>query len=164
MELELHAFGLFISVLNFGLMFLLFNFVVIVPMEKAIVIRQKKITARLDEIRATMAQAQKLEAEVKSQYVKLDSDKQEMLEATEREIARVQTQLTERSQRDAEHLVAKTQRECEKNRLDALAALNRELANQAMAKVEGILVKVLDTKAQTASAELVLSKAVKRAS
>jgi F0F1-type ATP synthase membrane subunit b/b' len=162
--MEFHAFGLFVSVLNFGLMFLLFNFVVIVPMEKAIELRQKKINARLDEIRATLAQAQKLEAEVKGQYVKLDSDKQEMREATEREIARVQKQLAEQSQRDAQHLVAKTQRECEKNRLDTLAALNRQLTDKAMDKVESILSKALDAKAQTSSAELVLNKAVKRAS
>lgn len=160
--MEFDAFGFFISMINFLVMFFLFYHVVITPMEGAVALRQRKVTSRLDEIRQTMVTAQKLEDEVKSQYAKLDSDRQEMREATEREIARVQKQLAEQSQKDAEHLVAKTRRELEKNRQDTLAALNRQLTDRAMTKVEGLLTQALDSQAQNSSAELMLGKVVQR--
>lgn len=49
--MEFDAFGFFISILNFGVMFALFYHVVITPMEEAVVVRRKKVTSRLDEIR-----------------------------------------------------------------------------------------------------------------
>ena len=76
--MEFDAFGFFISILNFGVMFALFYHVVITPMEEAVVVRRKKVTSRLDEIRGTLAAAEKLEAEVKSQYSKLEAEKAEM--------------------------------------------------------------------------------------
>ena len=61
--MEFDAFGFFISILNFGVMFALFYHVVITPMEEAVVVRRKKVTSRLDEIRGTLAAAEKLESE-----------------------------------------------------------------------------------------------------
>jgi len=158
------AFAFFISILNFGVMFVLFNQVVIVPMEEAVALRRKKVTARLDEIRDTLVKAQKLESEVKEQYSKLDGEKVDMRQATEHEIARVKEHTAEQAQKDAEHLVAKTRRESEKVRQDALVALNRQLTERALDKVEGLISKAFDQKAQGASAQYVLEKAVQRAS
>lgn len=156
--MEFDAFGFFISILNFGVMFALFYHVVITPMEEAVVVRRKKVTSRLDEIRGTLAAAEKLEAEVKSQYSKLEAEKAEMRQATEHEIARIQEHLQTESERDAQHLVAKTQRELDKNRLETLAALNRQLTDRAMNRVEGMLSKAMDTQARQASASQVLGK------
>lgn len=156
--MEFDAFGFFISILNFGVMFALFYHVVITPMEEAVVVRRKKVTSRLDEIRGTLAAAEKLEAEVKSQYSKLEAEKAEMRQATEHEIARIQEHLQTESERDAQHLVAKTQRELDKNRLETLAALNQQLTERAMNRVEGMLSKAMDSQARQASASQVLGK------
>ena len=161
--MEFDAFGFFISIINFGVMFVLFNYVVILPMEGAVALRGKKVQTRLDEIRLILSQAQKLEADVQQQFTRLDGEKQEMREAAEREIARVQKHLLTESERDAEHLVGKTARELEKNRVEALAALNRVLAKQAMLRVEGLLSKAFDGQAQQASAEAVLGKVAQHA-
>jgi F-type H+-transporting ATPase subunit b len=152
------AFGFFVSLVNFGLMFVLFFQVVIAPMEDAVAKRQRKVTEQLDDIRLTLAQAEKIEAEVKAQFARLEDEKQEMTEATNREIARFREQTLSTAEKDAEHLVGKTRRECEKNRQETLAALNQQLANQAMSKVEGLLAKAFDAQAQDASVENVLGK------
>lgn len=156
--MEFDAFGFFISILNFGVMFALFYHVVITPMEEAVVVRRKKVTSRLDEIRATLAAAEKLESETKSQFAKLEAEKEEMRQAADREIARVQEHLTTNTERDAQHLVAKTQRELDKNRLETLAALNQQLTDRAMEQVETLLSRAFDKQAQQASATLVLGK------
>ncbi len=163
MEQEFHAFSFFISVINFGVMFFLFYHVVIGPMEDAVALRQKRVQARLDEIRKTLLEAQSIKDTVAAQVAKVEVEKQEMREATEREILRVQEQLSSKSARDAEHLVAKAGREAEKNRVDTLAALNRQLTGKALSKVEGLLTQALDNQAQQASAQLVLGKVGNRA-
>lgn len=156
--MEFDAFGFFISILNFGVMFALFYHVVITPMEEAVVVRRKKVTGRLDEIRGTLAAAEKLENETKSQFAKLEAEKEEMRQAADREIVRVQENLTTNTERDAQHLVAKTQRELDKNRLETLAALNQQLTDRAMEQVESLLSKAFDKQAQQASATQVLGK------
>ncbi|MBS2038660.1 ATP synthase F0 subunit B [bacterium] len=156
--MEFDAFGFFISILNFGVMFALFYHVVITPMEEAVVVRRKKVTSRLDEIRGTLAAAEKLEADVKSQFSKLEAEKAEMRLSTEHEIARIQEQLQTNTERDAQHLVAKTQRELDKNRQETLAALNRQLTDQAMSRVESLLTQALDSQAKASSASTVLGK------
>jgi len=156
--MEFDAFGFFISILNFGVMFALFYHVVITPMEQAVVVRRKKVTSRLDEIRGTLAAAEKLESETKSQFAKLEAEKAEMRQAAEHEVARVQEQLTTNAERDAQHLVAKTQRELDKNRQETLAALNQQLTDRAMQQVESLLSKAFDKQAQQASAVQVLGK------
>lgn len=162
--MEFDAFGFFISIINFGVMFALFYPIVIGPMEEAVQIRQKRVQGRLDEIRQTLSQAKKLEAETEELIGKLEAEKEEMTRATDAEIARVREQLASDAQRDAEHLVAKTRRECEKNRQDTLAFLNQQLADLAMSKVEAVLAGSFDSQAQAASAQNVLGKVVKRAS
>lgn len=158
------AFGFFVSLINFGLMFVLFFQVVIAPMEDAVARRQRKVTEQLDDIRLTLAHAEKIESQVKEQFARLEDEKQEMTNATEREIARVREQLIGTAEKDADHLVAKTRREGEKNRQETLAFLNQQLADQAMSKVEGILAKAFDAPAQEASVESVLGKVGQRAS
>ena len=156
--MEFDAFGFFISILNFGVMFALFYHVVITPMEGAVVLRRKKVTSRLDEIRGTLAAAEKLENETKSQFAKLEAEKAEMRQAADHEIVRVQEHLLSTTERDAQHLVAKTQRELDKNRLETLAALNQQLTDRAMDRVESLLSKAFDKQAQQASAVQVLGK------
>ena len=160
--MEFDAFGFFISILNFGVMFALFYHVVITPMEGAVALRRKIVTSRLDEIRGTLAAAQKLEAEVKSQFAKLEDEKAEMRQSADHEITRVQAHLKSESERDAAHLVAKTQRELEKNRLETLAALNRQLTDRAMTRVETLLSQAFDSQAKQASASQVLGKVAPR--
>lgn len=162
--MEFDAFGFFISIINFGVMFALFYPIVIGPMEEAVEVRQKRVEQRLDDIRQTLAEAKRLEAETETLIGNLEAEKQEMSRATEEEIARVQQQLSSTAERDAEHLVAKTRRECEKNRQDTLAYLNQQLANLAMSKVEAVLSGAFDSQAQAASAQSVLGRVVKRAS
>ncbi len=156
--MEFDAFGFFISILNFSVMFALFYHVVITPMEEAVAVRRKKVTSRLDEIRETLATAEKLENETKSQFAKLEAEKAEMRQAAEHEIARVQEQLTTNAEQDAQHLVAKTQRELDKNRQETLAALNQQLTDRAMQQVENLLSKAFDKQAQHASAVQVIGK------
>lgn len=156
--MEFDAFGFFISILNFGVMFGLFYHVVITPMEEAVVVRRNKVTSRLDEIRGTLAAAEKLENETKSQFAKLETEKAEMRQATEHEIARIQEHLQTETERDAQHLVAKTQRELDKNRQEVLAALNQQLTDRAMSQVETLLSKALDSQAKASSATAVLGK------
>lgn len=159
--MEFDAFGFFVSILNFGIMFALFYPIVIKPMEEAVVLRRKKVSSRLDEIRRTLAAAEKVESEVKSQFAKLDAEKEEMRASADHEIARVQKHLQSEAERDAQHLVAKTQRELEKNRLETLAALNRQLTDRAMLRVETLLSQALDSQAKQASATQVLGKVAK---
>ena len=161
--MEFHAFSFFISLINFMAMFFLFYHVVIVPMEGAVALRAKRVQSRLDEIRQTLSEAQRLEAEVKEQFARLEGEKQEMREATEREIVRVKEHHLAQAERDAKHLVEKTQRELERNRQEVLAALNRQLTDRAMEKVEGLLSKAFDAQAQEASAEAVLGKVASHA-
>lgn len=156
--MEFDAFGFFVSILNFGVMFALFYHIVITPMEDAVVVRAKKVTGRLDEIRGTLSAAEKLENEMKSQFAKLEAEKAEMRQAAEHEIARVQESIASNAERDALHLVAKTERELEKNRLESLAALNQQLTERAMARVETLLSKAFDSQARQASASQVLGK------
>ena len=162
--MEFDAFGFFISIINFGVMFALFYPIVIGPMEEAVQLRQKRVQGRLDEIRLTLAEAKRLEGETEELIGKLDAERDEMTRATEAEMARVREQLASDAQRDAEHLVAKTRRECEKNRQDTLAFLNQQLADLAMSKVESVLSGAFDSQAQVASAQSVLGKVVNRAS
>lgn len=163
MEQEFHAFSFFVSIINFGVMFFLFYHVVILPMEDAVAVRQKRVQARLEEIRKILSEAEKLKSEVEAQVSRLDLDKDEMREATTREIERVRQQLSSKAARDAEHMVAKAGREAEKNRIDTLAEINRQLTARALGKVEGLLVGVLDGQAQQGSVELVLGKVASRA-
>ena len=162
--MEFYAFGFFISVICFGAMFFLFYQVVIGPMEDAVAIRARRIQSRLDEIRLTLSQAQKLEAEVQAQFARLDAEKQEMRESADREIARNQDSLREAAERDAVHMVDKAGREAEKNRQEALAAVNKQITEQAMSQVETLLSRALDAQAQQASVSQVLGKVVNRAS
>lgn len=161
--MEFNAFGFFISVINFGVMFFLFYYVVIGPMEDVVALRERRVTARLDEIRQTLADAQRIEAETQAQFASLESEKGEMRAATEREIARVRAQLAEQAARDAEHLVAKTKRETDRTRQEALALLNRKLADKTMARTQELLAGALDAPAQEASAQGVIGKLVTRA-
>ena len=156
--MEFYAFGFFVSILNFGLMFTLFYQVVVLPMERAVALRQQKVTSRLEEIRVTLSTAQKLEDEVKTKFSKLDAEKEEMRQAAEHENARIQKHLESEAERDALHLVGKTERELEKNRLETLAALNRQLTDRAMERSETLLTQAFDSQAKQASASLVLGK------
>lgn len=156
--MEFNAFAFFMALINFIIMFYLFYLIVIVPMEDAVKVRQKRVQVRLDEIRGTLASAQGLEEEVATQFGRLEDDKREMAEAAQREIERVSARIQEQAERDAEHLVAKTRREADKNRQETLAALNRQLAGQAMEEVQRMLQRAFDSQAQEASASTVLGK------
>lgn len=161
--MEFNAFGFFISVINFGVMFFLFYYVVIGPMEDAVALRQRKVQTRLDEIRQTLADAQRIEAETQAQFANLESEKAEMRASAEREIARLRTRLAEQSSKDAEHLVAKAHRETERTRQEALALLNRKLADKTMARTQQLLATAMDAQAQEASAQGVIGKLASRA-
>jgi F0F1-type ATP synthase membrane subunit b/b' len=161
--MEFNAFGFFISIINFGVMFVLFYYVVIGPMEDAVALRQRRVTTRLDEIRQTLTEAQKIESETQAQFAQLEAEKADMRASTEREIARVRASISEQAARDAEHLVAKTRRETERTRQEALALLNRKLADKTMARTQELLAGALDAPAQEASAQGVIGKLVTRA-
>lgn len=158
--MEFKAFGFIISLLNFLLMFFLFYQVVILPMEQAVQRRRRRVDERLAEIRKTLADAQRLEAEVKGQMTGLEAEKQEMRESAAKEVARVQARFTSDAERDALHLVEKTRREAEKNRQEVLASLNRELADKAMAQTQEMLARAFDQSARESSAQATVSRLV----
>lgn len=151
-------FALLISLINFALMFILFNQVVILPMIDAVRVRRLRVQNRLDEIAKVLEEAKATEATYKSQFEKLPQEKEELKAAADREIARTKERMTRDFASEAEHLVGKAQAEADKQQRDALAGLREELSRAAMQKAEALLVKVFDKDAKANMAENMLTK------
>jgi len=152
------VFALLISLINFALMFILFNQVVILPMIDAVRVRRLRVQDKLDEIAAVLEEARKTEATYKAQFEKLPQEKEELKSAAEREIARTRERMSKEFASEAEHLVAKARAEAEKQQREALAGLREELSREAMRKAEVLLVKVFDKDAKANMAENILTK------
>lgn len=151
-------FELLISLINFSLMFILFNQVVILPMIDAVRVRRLRVQNKLDEIAAVLEEARKTEATYKAQFERLPQEKEELKAAAEREIARTRERMTHEFASEAEHMVGKAQAEAEKQQRDALAGLREELSREAMKRAEAMLIQVFDKDAKANMAENILTK------
>ncbi len=152
------VFELLISLINFALMFILFNQVVILPMIDAVRVRRLRVQNKLDEIAKVLEEARATEATYKAQFEKLPQEKEELKAAAEREIARTKERMTKEFASDAEHLVGKAEAEADKQRRDALANLREQLSHEALKRAEALLVKVFDKDAKANMAENILTK------
>ena len=138
-------FGWVISSLNFMLLAILFNKIVIESMAVAVRVRGERVTNRLKEIDGILSEAKSTEETYAAQMARFAAEEAEMRATSEREIGRVVERIRSAAEADAKHIVDKARREGEKQRVEALAALQRQLVAQAISQVEGSLRKNIDS-------------------
>lgn len=137
-----------VSVVNFGVMFLLFRLVVIVPMQEAVKLREQRVKLRLAEIDEIAADAKATKAEFEARFGEVDKVLADVKAASDRTLSQTKQSLAEKAESEERYILGKAKAEAESIRREAQATVRARLAADAISKAEASLKERLDSAAQ----------------
>jgi F0F1-type ATP synthase membrane subunit b/b' len=137
-----------VSLANFGIMFLLFRLVVIIPMQEAVKLREQRVALRLKEIEQMAQDAEATRAEFEVRFGEVDKVLAEVKKTSERSLAQVQQRLQERAEAEERYVLDKAKAEAVSLKRDAENKVRAQVASSAVARAEALLIEALDSSAQ----------------
>lgn len=137
-----------VSLANFGIMFLLFRLVVIIPMQEAVKLREQRVALRLKEIEQTAKEAEATKADFEQKFGDVESVLADIKETSDRSLSQVKSRLEERAASEERYVLEKAKAEAESTRREAESAVRSKVAGNAVARAEAMLADALDASAQ----------------
>lgn len=147
-----------VSVFNFGVMFILFRLVVIIPMQEAVKLREQRVALRLKEIEQTASEAEETKKTFQARFGDLNTVLDEIKESSNRSLAQVKQRLEERAVSEERYVLEKAEAEAEAVKREAEATVRGKVAAGAVARAEALLSEALDATTQNK----IISSAVKK--
>ena len=151
------VFDWLVSLANFGIMFVLFRLVVIIPMQDAVKLREQRVALRLKEIDQIAKDAETTKADFQEKFGKVDEMIAEVKATSERSLAQAKQNLEERAVAEERYIREKAEAEAKSLKREAEAKVRSKLAGGAVARAESLLRDALDSNAQNK----ILSAAIK---
>lgn len=142
------VFDLLINLVNFGVMFILFRLVVILPMQDAVKLRGQRVALRLKEIDGIAKEAEETKASFQERFGQVDGVLAEIKETSDRSLSQTQQRLEEKASSEERYILEKAKAEAEAAKRDAEAKVRSKVAGAAVAKAEALLKKSLDDSVQ----------------
>lgn len=142
------VFDWIVSLANFGIMFILFRLVVILPMQEAVKLREQRVDLRLKEIDKIAADAKATKEEFETRFGDLDTVLAELKENSDRSLAQLEQRLKERADSEERYVREKAEAEAEAVRREAEAKVRSQVAAGAVARAEALLADALDASSQ----------------
>lgn len=151
------VFDWLVSLANFGIMFILFRLVVIIPMQEAVKLREQRVALRLKEIDQIAKEAEETKASFQEKFGRVDEMVAEVKATSERSLAQAKQKLEERAVAEERYVREKAEAEAKSIKREAEARVRSRVAEGAVARAEALLKEALDSSAQNK----ILSAAVK---
>jgi F0F1-type ATP synthase membrane subunit b/b' len=152
------VFDWIVSLVNFGVLFILFRIVVIEPMEKAVRLREQRVKLRLQEIDRVAAEAKAKQEEFESKFSNVEAMLAEIKAASDRSLAQAKAKADEKAQADERYLLQKAEVEAASLMREVEVEIRKRIAGAAISRAEKLLVSALDSNAQNA----IVSSGVKK--
>jgi F-type H+-transporting ATPase subunit b len=141
------VFDWLVSLANFGIMFVLFRLVVIIPMQDAVKLREQRVALKLKEIDQIAKDAEETKASFQEKFGKVDEMVAEVKASSERSLAQAKQKLEERAAAEERYIREKAEAEAQSIRREAEAQVRSRLAAGAVARAEALLKDALDASA-----------------
>ena len=142
------VFDWLVSLVNFGIMFLLFRLVVILPMQEAVKLREQRVALRLKEIEQIAKDAEATKADFEARFGEVDKVLAEVKETSARSLAQVKSRLEERALAEERYVLDKARAEAVSIRREADCKVRSQVAGAAVARAEALLAEALDASTQ----------------
>lgn len=137
-----------VTFINFGVMYILFRLVVILPMQEAVRLRGERVRMRLKEIAELKTEAEAKKAAFEEKFKNLDQVVAEVKENAERSQAQARAKIEEKAEAEERFLVEKAKIEAEALIRETEDEIRSQIASLAVQRAEEILNDVLDATAQ----------------
>jgi F0F1-type ATP synthase membrane subunit b/b' len=144
------VFDWLVTLINFGIMFMLFRLVVIVPMEQAVKLREQRVKLRLQEIEQIAADAKARQEEFEAKFSNVDAMLSEIKSNSERLLAQAKAKADEKAEAEERYLLQKAEAEAASLRHEVEKEIRTRVAGQAVARAEALLASALDSATQNA--------------
>jgi F0F1-type ATP synthase membrane subunit b/b' len=151
------VFDWIVSLANFGIMFILFRLVVIIPMQDAVKLREQRVALRLKEIDQIAKEAEETKVSFQEKFGKVDGVVAEVKSSSERSLAQAKVKMEERAAAEERYIRDKADAESKSIKREAEAQVRTRLAEGAVARAQAFLKDALDSSAQ----DKILSAGVK---
>lgn len=142
------VFNWVVSLANFGIMFILFRLVVIIPMQEAVKLREQRVALRLKEIEEIEREAQETKAQFETRFSEVDTVIAEVKATADRSLAQVKLRLQEKAAAEERYVLEKAQAEAISLRHDTQVKVRSRVASDAVSRAERMLESALDSSAQ----------------
>lgn len=142
------VFNWLVSLANFGIMFLLFRLVVIIPMQEAVRLREQRVALRLKEIEEIEREALETKAQFETRFSEVDTVISEVKATADRSLAQVKQRLQEKAAAEERYVLEKAQAEAVSLRHDTQVKVRSRVAGDAVSRAERMLESALDSSAQ----------------
>ena len=137
-----------VSLANFGIMFILFRLVVIIPMQEAVRLREQRVALRLKEIDEIEREAQETKSRFETRFSEVASVIAEVKATADRSLAQVKQRLDEKALAEERYILAKADAEAVSLRHEAQVKVRSIVAGDAVARAERLLETALDSSYQ----------------
>lgn len=137
-----------VTAVNFGVMFMLFRLVVIVPMQEAVKLRGQRVRLRMKEIAGMAEEAQAKQASFEEKFGNLEQVVADVKENAERSQAQARAKIEAKAEAEERYLLEKAKAEAEALIRETQDQIRSEVTSRAVARAEEILNDVLDASAQ----------------
>lgn len=142
------VFDWLISIVNFGIMFILFRLVVIIPMQSAVKLREQRVSLRLKEIEQIAKEAEETKASFEARFGEVEQVLAEIKVSSDRSLALVKQKLEDRAVAEEKYILEKAIAEAQSTKRDAEVKARSKVAARAVAQAESLLNSALDSSAQ----------------
>lgn len=142
------VFNWLVSLINFGIMFVLFRLVVILPMQETVKLREQRVALRLKEIAKISEDALATKETFQARFGEVDSVLAEVKETSERSLAQVKQRLEEKAEAEERYILEKAKAEAEAIKREAEAKIRSQVAQKAVERAEALLNFALDANSQ----------------
>ena len=112
------VFDWLVSLANFGIMFILFRLVVIIPMQEAVKLREQRVALRLKEIEEIAEDAEKTKATFEERFGQVDTVLADVKQTSERSLSQAKQRLEERAVAEERYILEKAEAEGESWTMD----------------------------------------------
>lgn len=142
------VFDLAVSVLNFGIMFILFRLVVIEPMFEAVALREKRVVDQLAEVDEIMTEAEELQSRYQARMNTLEDELAEIQSLQNNTLERSKNRILDKTETEVAHIIEKAELEAENIMRQMRAEMSQRVAGDAVAKARELLEKTINKKTQ----------------
>ena len=142
------VFDWLVSIANFGIMFILFRLVVIIPMQEAVKLREQRVALRLKDIEKISKDAKETKETFQARFGQVDTVIAEVKEASDRSLAQAKQRLEERAEAEERYILEKAKAEADALKREAEVRVRSQVADKAVARAEVLLNFALDAGSQ----------------
>jgi len=142
------VFDWLVSLANFGIMFILFRLVVIIPMQEAVKLREQRVSLRLKEIEQIADEAEETKAKFQKRFGEVESVLAEIKENSQRSLSQAEQRLEEKAASEERYILEKAEAEAAALKREAEERVRSQVAARAVEKAESFLKSSLDASAQ----------------